>query len=55
MSVSLAILADGRDDWRPDRFERSMFGSRLEFVFPAVKVLDFARHREQLCRNGPLA
>jgi hypothetical protein len=50
--LSLAILADGQEAWRPDRFEREMLGSRLVFVFPSVKLLDFRHRREALRGSG---
>lgn len=40
--VSLAILADDRPDWRPDRFFWSQYGSSLEFRFRTMKLLDYA-------------
>jgi hypothetical protein len=40
--VTLAVLADDRPNWRPDRFAYDLWGCRLDFQFPAVKLLDFA-------------
>ena len=39
--VSLAVLADDRPSWRPDRFIYDLWGCGLDFHFPAVKLLDF--------------
>lgn len=39
--ISLAVLADDRPNWRPDRFAYDLWGCRLEFQFPIVKLLDF--------------
>jgi len=40
--VSLAVLADERAGWRPDRFGYSLWGCTIEFQFPIVKLLDYA-------------
>ncbi len=40
--ISLAVLADDRPNWRPDRFAYDLWGCRLDFQFPVVKLLDFA-------------
>ncbi len=45
--VSLAVLGDDNPNWRPSRFERELWGCRLEFGFQIAKLLDF-RGREQL-------
>lgn len=39
--VTLAVLADDRPNWRPDRFTYDLWGCRLDFQFPLVKLLDF--------------
>jgi hypothetical protein len=39
--VSLAVLADDRPNWRPDRFTYDVWGCGLDFHFPVVKLLDF--------------
>lgn len=39
--VSLAVLADDRSNWRPDRFAYDLWGCGLDFHFPVVKLLDF--------------
>jgi hypothetical protein len=43
--VSLAILADEKEDWRPDRYHEELWGYSLELRFPFVKLLDY---RERL-------
>jgi hypothetical protein len=40
--VSLAILGDERDSWRPQPFEEELWGCRVNFEFPIVKLLDYA-------------
>ena len=37
---SLAILADDRPNWRPKRYAHSLWGCRVTFTFPCVKLLD---------------
>ena len=39
--VSLAILCDGKHDWRPSRYSFITPGSSLDFQFTAVKLLDY--------------
>ena len=40
--VSLAVLADDRQGWRPDRFGYELWGCRVGIRFPSVKLLDYA-------------
>lgn len=37
---SLAILADERESWRPKRYSHAVWGCRVYFKFPMVKLLD---------------
>ncbi|MEB3295875.1 MAG: DUF4351 domain-containing protein [Synechococcales bacterium] len=46
--VSLAILCDGKEDWRPRRYNCVTPGSSLEFQFTAVKLLDYETQWKQL-------
>jgi hypothetical protein len=39
--VSLAILCDAKQDWRPSNYRLTSPGSSLEFNFTAVKLLDY--------------
>lgn len=43
--VSLAVLTDARDGWRPDTYTHDYWGCRIAFQYPIVKVLDW-RGRE---------
>lgn len=45
---SLAILADGDADWRPDRFGYGAWRSKLALEYPIVKLLDYAEHQQEL-------
>lgn len=54
--VTLAVLADDRDNWRPDRFAYDLWGCRLDFQFPVVKLLDFAGRESVLeASDNPFA
>jgi hypothetical protein len=39
--VSLGVLADEQLSWRPNRYERELWGCRSIFEFPIVKLLDY--------------
>ncbi len=39
--VSLAVLGDDNPEWRPKAFEEDMFGCKVEFTYPMVKLNDF--------------
>lgn len=39
--VSLAVLADRRQSFRPNRYQRSRWGCELDFCFPMAKLLDW--------------
>lgn len=49
---SLAILADDRPQWRPHTFSYDVWGCRLEFAFPIVKLLDWLPHLPELEANA---
>ena len=40
--VSLAVLGDERPQWRPDSFGYELWGCKVQFQFPVVKLLDYA-------------
>lgn len=44
--VSLAVLADERKGWRPDRFGYELWGCRVGIRFPSVKILDYAEQQD---------
>lgn len=46
--LSLAVLGDDHADWRPERYEHELWGCRMVFDFPAVKLWDYTRKRAQL-------
>ncbi len=46
--VSLAILADDRPAWRPDRYEAELWGCRKLLTWPVSKLLGFQQEWERL-------
>ena len=47
-AASFAVLGDAREDWRPDTFERELWGCGIRFRFPVVKLSEYAENRELL-------
>jgi hypothetical protein len=41
--LSLAVLGDEHDNWRPDEFRYAIFGGEMVLKFPIVKLLDYAK------------
>ena len=41
--VSLAVLGDARDAWRPAHFGYELWGCKISLDFPVVKLLDYAQ------------
>ena len=39
--ASLVVLADDRPQWRPDHYERRLWGCELKLKFPVVKLWDY--------------
>jgi hypothetical protein len=50
--VSLAVLADERESWRPERYELELWGCRVCLEFPAVKLLDYQTRSDLLSENA---
>ncbi len=46
--VSLAILTDENRHWRPDHYERELFGCRVRLDFPIIKLLDYEERTGEL-------
>jgi hypothetical protein len=54
--MSVAILADERADWRPDRFTQELWGCTIEMRYPVVKLLDWHdREAELAASTNPFA
>jgi hypothetical protein len=52
--VSLGILGDEQPGWRPNRYERELWGCRAILEFPVVKLLDYSMDELAQSQN-PLA
>ena len=46
--ASLAVLADDRPQWRPDRYQRDLWGCEVTMQFPTVKLLDYQSRMAEL-------
>ena len=46
--ASIAILGDDRADWRPSQFGYQLFGCRVDFQFPVIKLLDYQQRQSEL-------
>jgi hypothetical protein len=46
--ASLAVLGDEQVNWRPNRFGYELFGTKVEFQFPIVKLLDYQQRQSEL-------
>lgn len=46
--ISLAILTDSSETFRPHIYERKRWGFRLSFEFPSVKLIDFRDREHEL-------
>jgi hypothetical protein len=54
--ASLAILGDERETWRPQPFESALWGCRVQFEFPIIKLLDYLpRWAELEASQNPFA
>ncbi len=49
--ASLAVLADERENWKPNGFGYHLFGCEVGIRFPAVKLLDYANQTESLLED----
>lgn len=46
--ISLAILCDGKKDWRPSQYGFATVASSLQFNFTSIKLLDYQAQWQQL-------
>jgi hypothetical protein len=46
--ATLVILGDERESWRPQPFQSELWGCRVQFEYPIVKLLDYAPRWEEL-------
>ena len=46
--MSIAVLADSNPNWRPSQFGYSLFGCKVNFEFPTVKLIDYQQRLAEL-------
>jgi hypothetical protein len=46
--ASLAVLGDDQPNWRPDRYEYTLFGCTVSLQFPIIKLLDYEAQWQSL-------
>ena len=46
--ASLAVLGDTSKNWKPQSHQEELFGCRLQFDFPVVKLLEYDQQKEEL-------
>ncbi|MBD2468740.1 cytosolic protein [Nostoc sp. FACHB-145] len=46
--ASLAILGDENIKWRPNQFGYELFGCKVDFQFPVIKLLDYQQRLSEL-------
>jgi hypothetical protein len=46
--VSLAVLADEQEQWRPDHFSYELWDCAVDFRFPVAKLATYAHRRDEL-------
>ena len=49
--VSLAVLGDENPSWRPSEFNSQLFGCRINFRFPVIKLLDYEQRLSSLSKS----
>jgi hypothetical protein len=49
--ASLAVLSDERSTWRPRSYTDELWGCRIQFEFPVVKLLDYGANWSALENN----
>ncbi|MDR1284431.1 MAG: DUF4351 domain-containing protein [Opitutaceae bacterium] len=56
-TVSLAILADTRKDWKPSVYEEELWGMRVRFEYPVCKLIEISRERleQEIQARNPAA
>ncbi|WP_193200627.1 cytosolic protein [Nostoc sp. MG11] len=46
--ASLAVLGDENTSWRPSQFGYELFGCKVDFQFPVIKLLDYQQRQSEL-------
>ncbi len=56
MPVSLAILGDENNEWRPDSYQNGKMGCDIHFTFPIAKLIDYkSRESELIFETNPFS
>ena len=50
--VSLAVLADETEKWRPKEFFYGLWGCEMRFRYPVIKLLDYQKNPKLLADGG---
>ena len=45
--MSLVVLGDNDPNWRPEKYENSLWGSEVQLKFQTIKLLDYKDHLEE--------
>ena len=54
--ASLVILCDDKPNYRPNQYKSEIWGTKLCFEFPVIKLLDYSNDWDKLeCSNNPFA
>ena len=51
-TVSLAVLADERPEWKPDHYGYELWGFRISMKFPIAKLSDYRERQAELEGNA---
>ncbi|WP_320073215.1 cytosolic protein [Nostoc sp. MG11] len=46
--ASLAVLGDERVNWRPSHFGYELFGCKVDFQFPIIKLIDYQQRQSEI-------
>lgn len=49
--ASLAILIDGRTQWRPTFYESSLWQSKVRMDYPILKLIDYRESKDELLKS----
>ncbi len=49
--ASLAVLGDENTKWRPSHFGYELFGCKVDFQFPIIKLIDYKQRQSELEAN----
>ncbi|WGV29130.1 cytosolic protein [Halotia branconii] len=49
--ASLAVLGDENTSWRPSHFGYELFGCKVDFQFPIIKLIDYKQRQSELEAN----